>query len=199
MVEYLKGIEKRETPNRKVNAWRHQEEPLTLCGGGKWIVKFLRLKDSQEEARQFHKENRTYFPPEFWELRLPSDSELYAGSVMVRLRPCGAIPHSLVQQPVPRRYFWQGYRDLLRTAWEHRFGDAFIPRLLNPPTGNPVPNAEDYIRENLAKLPSSKGELHPFQRDIIALVRAPWRARNCEWKDCSQPFVPNKGCRRLLL
>jgi hypothetical protein len=195
--EYLKGIEKRETPNRKVNAWRPQEEPTTLCGGGKWIVKFLRLKDSEEEAKQFQKEHRTYFPPEFWNLKLPPDGELYAGSVMVRLRPGGVVPHSVsIEQPVPRSYFWQGYRDLLRAAWEHRFGDEYIPRLLNLPTVNPDSHAEDYIKDNLAKLPpsNSKAGLHPFQHDILALFRAPWRVRNCQ--ECGQPFVPNKGCRR---
>jgi hypothetical protein len=76
------------------------------------------------------------------------------------------------------------------------FGDEYIARLLNPPTAQLDPNEEDYIKQNLQKLPPAKTGVYRFQHDILAMVRAPWKARLCEWHKCSKPFIPDKGSRR---
>jgi len=178
LEDYVQGIKEREKPNRQL-------KPRELYARGKWIVRFLRLGDGEEEAAQFQKANPTYFPREFWTSMLPSGDDLYPGILM------GADAKSL-----PACHFWQGYRDLLRAAWEHRFGDdEYISRLWTRPVGKPTdPDDDDFIRQNLEKLPPPKNRLYPFQHDIIALVREPWRARNCE--ACGKPFVPDKGYRR---
>jgi hypothetical protein len=129
------------------------------------------------------KDHPNYFPAEFWTLLLPFDDELYSGFF------AGFRPKA---KPRPRRAFWQGYRDLLGAAWEHRFGDdEYITRLLSRPIGKSTdPDDEDIVRQNLERLPPSKIGVYPFQHDIIALVREPWRARNCEWQECHKPFNP---------
>lgn len=91
------------------------------------------------------------------------------------------------------RPFWQCYRDLLWAAWAHHFPSEWIPCLLSQVGAIPVRNDEDLIRWKV--LPSKSG-VYSFQRDIMALVSAPWRARTCASTECGKPFVPNKNLRR---
>jgi hypothetical protein len=179
LEDYVQGIRAREKPNRRL-------KPTELYDRGKLIVRFLCLGDSEEEARQFQKDHPLYFPREFWTLKLPSGDDLHSGLLI------GFEPET---KSLPARPFWQGYRDLLRAAWEHRFGDdEYITRLLS--IGKPIDlDDDDFIKQNLAKLPLRNG-VYQFQHDVIALVREPWRARNCELPECRNPFVPDKGSRR---
>jgi hypothetical protein len=149
------------------------------------IVQFLRLPDDSAAADRFRQDWGRYFPSTFWDESLPSDEELYRGTVVLNLPAVAGASvtnsHLAYLHSKPR-LFWQGYRDLLRAAWTLGFPDEYIPRLLNLPG-----DEEDYVAEKAPRVVGI-GHLCRGQFDILTMLREPWRAKVCNW--CHLPFVP---------
>jgi hypothetical protein len=179
---YQREIERRQSFGASVK----RGELYADGKGDEIIVQFLRLI-CEADAQDFQQLHPSYFPPEFWQGSLPSDQDLYRGTVVLG----GQRPN----QPAPP--YWQAYRDVLLAAWACGFADEYVVRLLNVPTH--AEDSEDYFKDKAPAIPRARtlefSPLYRFQRDILTLVRSTWRAKLCD--RCHKPFVADKPSRHF--
>jgi hypothetical protein len=132
----------------------------------------------------FQEKYPTYFPSEFWKRTLPSDQELFAGTVFLS----GHRPNR------PERAYWEAYRDMLRAAWACGFAEEYVWRLLRVPA-RPNDTADDIFSQVAPSMKITRTvEYSPafqFQHDILTLARETWRAKTCAW--CNRPFVASRN------
>jgi hypothetical protein len=160
---------------------------------GELIVQFLRL-NSETDAQDFQQKHSRYFPPEFWTWQLPSDAERYAGAVFL---PSFDGSRGSTKPQRPAFPYWLAYRNVLRAAWASGFDDEYVVRLLNVPTR--ADDSEDYLKNKAPAISRTRtlefNPVHPFQHDLLTLVRSTWRAKQCDL--CKEPFVADRPSRHF--